>query len=77
MTVNHSYNFVGVTADSGGLNMAHLKLCMSKLKGLLIIDEVYVTKRMEYCGGEIFSLTHDEAVVSTVRCFMAKSVVGK
>jgi len=46
LTVNHSYNFVGVTADSGGLNMAYLKLCMSKLKGLLIIDEVYVTKRM-------------------------------
>ena len=44
---------------------------------LLIIDKIYVAKRVEYSAGEIHGLTADRAVASTLLCFMIKSVAGK
>ena len=44
---------------------------------VLIIDEIYVAKRIEYSGGEIQGLTSDGSVASTLLCFMIKSDAGK
>jgi len=63
-------------------NTGYLKLRISKLSELqrnvlLIIDEIYVAKRVEYSAGEIHGLTADGAVASTLLCFMVKSAAGK
>ena len=69
--------------SSNGLdNTGYLKLRVSKLSELqrnvlLIIDEIYVAKRVEYSAGEIHGLTSDGSVASTLLCFMVKSVAGK
>ena len=44
---------------------------------MLIVDEIYIAKRVEYSAGEIQGLTADGAVATTLLCFMVKSVVGK
>jgi len=63
-------------------NSSYLKLRISKLNEfertvLLIIDEVYVAKRVEYSGGSIHGLTTDGNVASMLLCFMIKSVASK
>jgi len=63
-------------------NSSYLKLRISKLNEyertvLLIVDEVYVAKRVEYSGGSIHGLTTDGSVASTLLCFMIKSVASK
>ena len=40
---------------------------------LLLIDEIYLSKRVEATRGEIFGLTQDCEVASTALCFMNKS----
>jgi hypothetical protein len=63
-------------------NSSYLKLRISKLNQyertvILIIDEIYVAKRVEYTRGEMQGLTPDGSVASTLLCFMVKSVVSK
>ena len=43
----------------------------------LIIDEIYIAKRVEYSGGEVQGLTADWSVASTLLCFMVKSLASK
>jgi hypothetical protein len=68
---------------SGALdNSQYLKMRVKKLNQfqrtvLLIIDEIYVAKRVEYSGGEIKGLSADGSVASTLLCFMVKSLVDK
>jgi hypothetical protein len=71
-----------VNSNTGLDNTAYLKLRASKLNAfqrsvILLIDEIYIAKRVEYSGGEVQGLTADGAVASTLLCFMAKSLVGK
>ena len=40
---------------------------------LLMIDEIYLSKRVEATRGEIFGLTEDCEVASTALCFKIKS----
>ena len=63
-------------------NTNYLKLRVSKLNAfertvLLIIDEIYIAKRVEYSGGAMQGLTSDGAVASTLLCFMVKSLASK
>ena len=43
----------------------------------LIIDEIYVGKRVEYFGGKLEGLTAEGEVASTILCFMIKSLCHK
>jgi len=63
-------------------NTAYLQLRIAKLTEyertvVLIIDEIYVAKRVEYSGGDIRGLTADGSVASTLLCFMVKSLTSK
>jgi len=60
-----------LNSNSGLDNTAYLKLRVSKLTELqrnvvLIIDEIYIAKRVEYFGGEVQGLTSDGEVASTL-----------
>jgi len=71
-----------VNEDHGLDSSAYLTLRVSKLNEhernvVLMIDEIYVAKRVEYSGGEVKGLVADSSVASTLLCFMVKSVVGK
>ena len=71
-----------LNSDSGIDNSTYLKMRASKLneferKVLLIIDEIYIARRVEYSGGEIIGLTPDGSVASTLLCFMVKSLTSK
>ena len=69
--------------DNTGLNNTdYLKLRLSKLNQfdrhvLLMIDEIYIAKRVEYSRGEIHGLTEAGDVASTLLCFMIKSLNSK
>ena len=63
--------------NSAYLKMRALKLNEYQKNVLLIIDEIYVAKRVEYSGGEVQGLTTEGAVASTLLCFMVKSLTGK
>lgn len=69
--------------DTHGLdNTAYLRLRISSLNWfekhvVLIMDEIYVAKRIEYSSGEIVGLTSDGKPASTLLCFMVKSLAGK
>ena len=67
---------------SGLDNTGYLKLRVSKLAEqertvVLIIDEIYVAKRVKYSGGDVQGLTADGTVASTLLCFMIKSLSSK
>lgn len=70
-------------SDTGGLNnIDYLKLRLSKLSQfdrnvLVMIDEIYIAKRVEYSRGEIHGLTESGEVASTLLCFMVKSFSSK
>ena len=71
-----------VDVNEGLDNSAYLKLRVDKLNAyernvVLMIDEIYVAKRVEYAGGDVKGLTVDGSVASTLLCFMIKSVAGK
>ena len=71
-----------VNEHSGLDSSAYLTLRVSKLNEhernvVLMIDEIYIAKRVEYSGGEVKGLVADGSVASTLLCFMVKSVVGK
>lgn len=68
-------------ASSGIIVSGYLKLRVSRLNEMerhviLIIDEIYIAKRIELSGGAIIGAQgYDEAgIPSTVLCFMAKSL---
>ena len=68
--------------DRGLDSSAYLTLRVSKLNEhernvVLMIDEIYIAKRVEYSGGEVKGLVADGSVASTLLCFIVKSVVGK
>ena len=63
-------------------NSAYLSLRVGQLNELqrtvvLIIDEIYIAKRLEYSGGQIVGLTNDGTVASTLLCFAVKSLACK
>ena len=66
-----------------GINTAgYLKLRVSKMNELqktvvLIIDEIYIAKRVEYSAGGVHGLTEDCRAASTLLCFMVKSLADK
>ena len=71
-----------VDAATNVESAVYLQLRVSKLQEhqrtvLLIIDEIYVSKRIEYAGGDVIGLTTDGKVASTLLCFMIKSVAGR
>jgi len=70
-----------VDASTNVDDASYLQLRVSKLQEheravILIIDEIYVSKRIEYAGGDVVGLTPDGKVASTLLCFMIKSVAG-
>ena len=68
-----------VTTDD---NSAYLQLRVSQLNEpertvTLIIDEIYIAKRVEYSSNGVQGLTADGSVASTLLCFMVKSLTSK
>ena len=63
-------------------NSAYLQLRVSQLNEpertvTLIIDEIYIAKRVEYSSGGMQGLTADGSVASTLLCFLVKSLSSK
>ena len=44
---------------------------------VLIIDEIYIAKRVKYSAGGVHGLTEDFRAASTLLCFMVKSLADK
>ena len=68
--------------NTGLDNSAYLSMRIEKLNEfqrnvLLIIDEIYIAKRVEYSGGTVQGLTPEGTVASTLLCFMISSLAGK
>ena len=63
-----------------GINdFKYLRLRYSQLNSfdrnvILMIDEIYLSKRVEASGGQIFGLTENCEVAATALCFMIKSL---
>ena len=73
---------IQLNSNTGLDNSSYLRLRIADLNEykrtvLLIIDEIYVAKRVEYSGGEVQGLTPDGAVASTLLCFMVKFLASK
>ena len=54
----------GINVETGKLDVAHTKqricnLSPTERKVVLIVNEVYITQRIEYCNGQFRSLTKD------------------
>ena len=60
--------------DSDYLNIRFSKLNFFDRNVLLMIDEIYLSKRVESSGGQVFGLTESYAVAATALCFMIKSL---
>ena len=60
--------------DAGYLKMRFLKLNAFDRNVLLMIDKIYLSKRVEASGGQVFGLTADCNVAATASCFMIKSL---
>jgi len=63
-------------------NSAYLQLRVSQLieperTVTLMIDEIYIAKRVEYTAGGVQGLTTESSVASTLLCFMVKSLANK
>ena len=63
-------------------NSDYLQLRVSQLNEpertvTLMIDEIYIAKRVEYSAGGVQGLTADSSVASTLLCFMVKSLANK
>ena len=64
---------------SGLDDTIYLKMRFSKLNAydrniVLMIDEIYLSKRVEASGGQVFGLTDGCEVAFTALCFMVKSL---
>jgi hypothetical protein len=71
-----------LNVNDGLDNSAYLRLRVSKLNELeraviLITDEIYVARRIEYSAGQVVGLTRDGTVASTLLCFAVKSLACK
>ena len=71
-----------LNTDTGMDNSTYLRMRVSKLnefehKVVLMTDEIYITRRVEYSGGEVIGLTPDGSVATTLLCFMIKSLTSK
>ena len=62
--------------DSKYLRMRYSKLNAFDVNVLLMIDEIYVSKRVEATAGQVFGLTEDCEVAATALCFMIKSLAS-
>ena len=60
--------------DSEYLRQRYSQLNAFDINVLLLIDEIYVSKRVESTGGQVFGLTEDCEVAATALCFMMKSL---
>ena len=60
--------------DAGYLKMRFSKLNAFDRNVLLMIDEIYLSKRVEASGSQVFGLTADCNVAATALCFMIKSL---
>ena len=60
--------------DSDYLNIRFSKLNFFDRNVLLMIDKIYLSKRVESSGGQVFGLTESCAVGATALCFMIKSL---
>ena len=58
--------------DAGYLKMRFSKLNAFDRNVLLMIDEVYLSKRVEASGGQVFGVTDSCDVAATALCFMVK-----
>ena len=56
--------------DSDYLNIRFSKLIFFDRNILLMIHEIYLLKRVESSGGQVFGLTKSCAVAATALCFM-------
>lgn len=70
-----------LSTDSGLEIENYLRLRTAKLDGLecnvlLMIDEIYLSKRIEYSGGQVYGLTEKGEAATTMLCFMVKSIKG-
>ena len=63
--------------DTQYLRMRYSQLNAFDRNVILMIDEIYVSKRIEAAGGQIFGLTEDCEVASIALCFMIKSLSSK
>ena len=71
-----------LSTDNGLQIENYLRLRVGKLDAfdcnvLLMIDEVYLFKRIEYSGNKIYGVTDDLHAATTILCFMVKSIKGK
>lgn len=71
-----------VSGDNGLDKEQYLNIRINNLNELqrtviLMIDEIYVAKRVDYSGGRIQGMTADGNVASTLLCFMIKSLACK
>ena len=62
-----------VNSQTGLSNTEYLRLRQSKLDQIqrhciLIIDEIYVSKRPEYAGGKIYGVTGNSEIATTLLC---------
>jgi hypothetical protein len=68
-------------SESGLNNVAYLKLRVEQLDQmentiLLMIDEIYVARRVEYSGGQMYGMLPNGDTATTSLCFMVKSLAG-
>lgn len=69
-------------SKSGLDNSEYISLRASKLNNfgmhiILMIDEIYLGKRVELSGGDIYGFTEDGVVAHTALCFMIRSLTSK
>jgi len=60
--------------DKKYLQMRYSKLNAFDRNVIIMIDEIYLSKRIEATGGQIFGLTENCEVATTALCFMIKSL---
>ena len=70
-----------VSCSAGLQSKAYFNTRVQKLSAfeqnvVLIIDEIYVSKRVELSSGEIIGFSNEEKPSSTVLCYMFSSVCG-
>ena len=63
--------------DTQYLRMRYTQLNTFDRNVILMIDEIYVSKRVEAARGQTFGLAEDCEVASTALCFMIKSLISK
>jgi len=70
---------LNLSSKSGLDDKQYLRLRYSQLNAfdrniIIMIDEIYLSKRIESSGGQLFGLTENCQIASTALCFMIKSL---